>query len=438
LIVQDMKALHVFPMFGADLIGGSDYVQFHLSRELARLGVEVEVLATCTRSLLPRAAFGISWPAHYTRGAERIDGMQVRRFPVTWSPSAPAAYAISRLVVDRWRREEAAASRPEKGSDEALGDMHRRALSRPIIYDYLALLGRGPHSRGLVAAARRAVAECDVVLAGFMPFATLWYMTRIARRARKPVILLPLFHPEDLYHHFRLFYRCCANADALLAQTPYSAAVFERLMPGAHAVEMGVGIDPDELGDAAISGARFRQGHGLGDAPLVLFVGRKEAHKRYDLAVEAVDRLADERVRLVLVGADVDHHPLTSPRALHLGSLPRAELLDAYDACDVFVLPSEHESFGIVFLEAWMRGKPVIGSARCRPVASLIDAGVNGLLADGTEELSRQIARLLADPDQAHRLGAAGRAKVLARYTWPCIAGTVLDLYERLRRNRQD
>jgi glycosyltransferase involved in cell wall biosynthesis len=358
--------------------------------------------------------------------------MRVHRFPVDWSPSPAVATALSRLVIGRWRREEAGAGAFEKGSEAALAMFHRRALARPIAYDYLALLGRGPHSRRLVTAARRAAHASDVVLAGFMPFATLWYMTRVARRADKPLVLLPLFHPEDVYHHFRLFYRCFARADALLAQTPYSAALFERLFPGARPLQVGVGVDPAELADAAVSGARFRQRHGLGDARLVLFVGRKEMHKRYDLAVEAVEQLGDDRVRLVLIGADIDRRPLASTRALHLGTLPRAELLDAYDACDVFVLPSEHESFGIVFLEAWMRGKPVIGSRRCRPVASLIADGTDGLLADGAAELAAQIGALLADPDRAGRMGDAGRRKVLDRYTWARIGRTVLDLYEHL------
>jgi glycosyltransferase involved in cell wall biosynthesis len=79
-----------------------------------------------------------------------------------------------------------------------------------------------------------------------------------------------------------------------------------------------------------------------------------------------------------------------------------------------------------------MRGKPVIGSARCRPVASLIEAGRDGLLADGAAELATHIDALLADPAQARALGAAGRAKVLRRYTWDRIGRAVLALYERL------
>lgn len=431
-----MKALHVFPMFGRELVGGSDYVQFHLSRELVRLGSEVEVLATATQVLQPRAAFGLGWPTQYPPGDAQIDGMRVRRFPTTWSPPGAIGYAISRLILDRWRRENAHEGAVEKGSDAALAALHRRALGRPAVYDYLALLGRGPHSLGLLAAARRAVRKCDIVLAGFMPFATLWYMSRVARRAGRPIVLLPLFHPEDIYHHFRLFYRCFADADALLAQTPYSAALFERLMPGARPLQVGVGVDPEEFADARVSGARFRQRYGLGDAGLVLFVGRKEQHKRYDIAVEAMERLGNARARLVMIGADVDRRPLASARALHIGSLSRADVLDAYDACEVFVLPSEHESFGIVFLEAWMRGKPVIGNARCRPVASLIDAGRDGLLVDGAAELAAQLDALLADPSRARALGTAGREKVLRRYTWDRIGHAVLALYQRLVADR--
>jgi glycosyltransferase involved in cell wall biosynthesis len=430
-----MKALHVFPMFGSELRGGSDYVQFHLSRELARLGVEIDVLATTTHTLEPRAAFGLGWPTQYSAGRAEVDGLRVWRFPTSWSPSRTTGYAISRLILDRWQRE-GAGDDAAKGSDAALAALHQRALARPLLYDYLALLGRGPHSLGLITAARRAMRECDIVLAGFMPFATVWYMSHLARRAGRPIVLLPLFHPEDIYHHFRLFYRHLAAADALLTQTAYSAGVFAELMPGAQPLEVGIGVDPLEFADAHVSGARFRQRYGIGDGPIVLFVGRKELHKRYDLAVEAMERVATSAARLVMIGDDVDRRPIESTRVLHLGVVPRADLLDAYEACEVFVLPSEHESFGIVFLEAWMRGKPVIGSARCRPVASLIEAGRNGLLADGAAELAAHIDALLADPARARTLGAAGRAKVLQRYTWDRIGRAVLALYERLVASR--
>ncbi len=430
-----MKALHLFPCFGDDLTAGSSYYQFMLTRALARRGIDIQVLTTCTRAVVPRAAFGLGWPRDWPPGPAIVDGISVRRFPVNIDPPAALGHAVSRVVLSQWRREEARVVVPPRSPD-AVAAFHRRALGRPCVIDALSLLGRGPLSWSLYAAAWRAARHCDVVLAGFTPFATLWMADRIGRRLGVPVVLLPLFHPEDIYHHFRVFYRCFMRADALLAQTRYSADLFRRLCPGANPLELGIGIEPEEFADGRVDGARFRQKFGLGDAPVVLFVGRKERHKRYDLAVAAVDRLADARVRLVLIGADIDRQPLTSARAIHLGLLPRADLLDAYDACDVFALPSEHESFGIVFLEAWMRSKPVIGNAACRPVASLIDAGVDGELAADAEELAQHLGRLLADRDRARCLGAAGRMKVLSRYTWDHIGKAVHDLYAALAARR--
>ena len=427
-----MRALHVFPHLADDLAAGSDYYQHRLTRELLRLGVEVEVLTTCTRRVEPRAAFGLGWPSDYPAGAGMVDGVRVTRFPVPWSPPTSIGHLISQPIMARWRREEARNGVYPAGSDGAIEAFHRRALARPRAYDLLALLGRGPWSPGLISAANHAARRSDVVLAGFTPFATLWQATRAARRAGVPLVILALFHPEDIYHHFRILYGCFQRADALLAQTPYSAALLARLLPGTRPLPLGLGIDPLELDDPHISGARFRQRYGIGDAPLALFVGRKERHKRYDLAIEAIDRVADPRARLVLIGIDVDRRPVASPRARYLGPLPRADLLDAYDACDAFVLPSEHESFGVVFLEAWMRGKPVIGNARCQPVRSVIDDGVDGLLADDAAGLAESLQRLFGDPDQARRLGAAGRAKVLARYTWERIGRSVYDLYQEL------
>jgi glycosyltransferase involved in cell wall biosynthesis len=431
-----MRALHLFPTFGTELQGGSDYCQLELTRALVQSGVDVEVLATCTRRVRPRGAFGLGWPPDYPQGAADVDGIAVRRFPVTFSPGAVLGPLLSRPILWRMRREEIRHGTFPDGSDGAVESYHRRASARPLAYDRIALLARGPHSVPLVRAALAAARRADVLLAGFTPFATLWYATRVAERAGKPLVLLPFFHPEDPHHHSRIHYRCFAQADALLAETAYGAALFARLIPGCRPVEIGVGVEPGELAAGGVSGARFRRLHGLDDAKIVLFVGRKELHKRWQLAVEAVERIADERIRLVLIGEDVDRRPLGSGRARHLGALPRAEVLDAYDACDVFVLPSAHESFGIVFLEAWMRKKPVIGNAHCRPVASLIDAGRDGLLARDAGELAAHITALLADPDRARLMGEAGHAKVLGRYTWERIAATVRSLYEELGTGR--
>ena len=427
-----MRALHVFPIFTDQPSGGSDYYQAMLTRELAERGIEVDVFATCTRTIRHSAAFSLDWPADFPPGRGTAAGVPVRRFPASYRLPPILGRAISRLILRRWEREEAKQPAAPADSDAAVERYCRRALSRPAIYDYLALSGRGPVSLRMIGAAVRAMRSYDIVLVGFMPFATLWYTSLIARRAGKPVVVLPLFHPEDVYHHFRLFYRCFERADALLAQTPYSTALFRRLFPKSKPVQIGVGVDAGEFSRPDISGERFRGTHGLRGKKLVLFVGRKERHKRYDLAVEAVDALGDPDVVLVMIGHDVDRLPIASPHVRFLGPLERRDLLDAYDACDVFVLPSEHESFGIVFLEAWMRRKPVIGNAACRPVGSVIEHGVDGFLCSGAADFATRIRQLLDRPEQARALGEAGHDKAVGSYTWHAIGGRVHDVYKGL------
>jgi glycosyltransferase involved in cell wall biosynthesis len=135
---------------------------------------------------------------------------------------------------------------------------------------------------------------------------------------------------------------------------------------------------------------------------------------------------------LVMVGRDVDEKKIESDRVRQLGLLSDDELAAAYEACDVFVLPSMFESFGMVFLDAWLRGKPVIGNATCGAAAFLIEDGTDGLLCRNAREMASAAHRLLDDPELAARMGAAGRAKVLANYTWERVADRALDAIQEL------
>ncbi|MEJ2212282.1 MAG: glycosyltransferase family 4 protein, partial [Anaerolineae bacterium] len=100
------------------------------------------------------------------------------------------------------------------------------------------------------------------------------------------------------------------------------------------------------------------------------------------------------------------------------GAVSHEEKLAALRACDCLALPSTAEAFGIVFLESWIMGRPVIG-ARTGAVSSVITEGEDGLLAapGDVASLAACIARLARDPDRARQMGARGRKTVLRRYT---------------------
>jgi glycosyltransferase involved in cell wall biosynthesis len=432
---RPLRVLHVFPLFGADLTNGSERYEYMLTRTLVAQGVEVDVLTTTARRVRPTSAFSSAFDRDYAAGVEESDGIRIHRFPVSFSMPAALGHAISRFILRRWQGEEQHFGRVLRGSPHLVDHLRLRALSRSTLYDGLMLLARGPHSVSLLAAAARLMRTRDLVLVSFLPFALVWQITRLARMLHTPVVVLPLFHPDDVYHHFSAHYRALARSDAVLAQTEYSADLFKRLVPSCQPTPVGAGIDPAVF-ESAASGERFRAKYGLGGKRIVLFVGRKEPSKRYDLAVDAVDLIDDDRITLVMIGQDVDGRRVASRHARYLGPVSDGDLLDAYAACDVFLLPSEHESFGIVFLEAWMLGKPVIGNRLCGPVASVIQDGRDGYLCSDAEEMAGRIVELIADPARARALGEAGGRRVRTAHTWDAVARKVRAVYAEVGRAR--
>lgn len=403
-----------------------------LSKTLAALGVNVDVVTTRSRKFEPTSLFSLQWANEYGSEHERMDGIDIYRYRVTFSPPSLLGRAVSRWILRRWKKEEQQYGIANNDPRNAIARFYQRAISRPPLYDWVTMLALGPWSLPMLARILSSIKKYDILLVSFAPLALIWQMTCIARIFRKPVVILALFHPDDVYYHLNLFYQCFAMADAILAQTPYSTELFRCISPGSRPLQVGAGIDDKAFTDPEISGERFRAKHDLVNLKLVLFVGRKEPNKQYDLAVQAVDLIAHQSIRLVLIGEDVDGKAILSPNVIYLGKVSRQDLVDAYDACDIFLLPSVYESFGIVFLEAWMRKKPVIGNVLCHPVASIIRDGIDGYLCRDPHEIADRITTLISDPALAERLGEAGYQKVMQLYTWDVIGRKVFDLYGRI------
>lgn len=420
-----MRALHVFPLFSTDRTSGAAHYQLSLTRAIQDRGVSVEVFTTTTEAFDPSAAFGLRWPGQRAPGVSREAGVVVHRFPVSFSPSPRLGRIFSRAILERWLREGTGAGLPP-------AELQSRALSRPRIFDLMASLGRGPLSLSLLRALIRERQRFDVILVGYLPFALVEQVVSVAGWLGKPVAVLPLFHAADPYHHFGSFLRALGRADRVLPLSEFAAGFFETCPSSIRTTVVGAGVDTSYLSPGVASGKRFRDRHGLGDAPIVLQVGRKEQGKRWDLAVEAIERITNPEVLLVLVGEDIDGVPISSPRVRALGPLDDRDLHDAYDACSVLLHPSENESFGMVLLEAWSHGRPVIGRRSCGAVASIIQEGRDGLLCDRADEMAEAIEDLLRDPHRARLLGEAGRSRVREGFTWDAVASKVEAVYDEL------
>jgi phosphatidylinositol alpha-1,6-mannosyltransferase len=173
---------------------------------------------------------------------------------------------------------------------------------------------------------------------------------------------------------------------------------------------------------------------GLEKKFVVLTTGRLVRRKGFDNCIEALAIVRDELpdAVLVIVGDGSDRKRLEklaldrklSDRVLFTGSVGEEENQRLFAACDLFVmtprgLGPDVEGFGIVYLEANLFGKPVIGS-RTGGVPDAVVDGETGLLVEPNrpKELAAAIRRLHDDPRLAADLGQRGRNRVLGEFGW--------------------
>jgi starch synthase len=111
---------------------------------------------------------------------------------------------------------------------------------------------------------------------------------------------------------------------------------------------------------------------------------------------------------------------------------PRADIIELLSHATVFVCPSVYEPLGIVNLEAMGCGTAVVAS-RVGGIPEVVEDGTTGLLVDLGEEfeadLAAAVTSLLEDPARAAAMGAAGRARAVAEFSWDAIALRTLEVY---------
>ena len=126
-------------------------------------------------------------------------------------------------------------------------------------------------------------------------------------------------------------------------------------------------------------------------------------------------------------------------RCRWLGFIPDEDKRDLHAAGQVFCMPSRTDSFGIVYLEAWLNGVPVIG-ARAGVVPEIISDGVDGYLVDFADvpALANRIQLLIERPQRAREMGVSGSRKVLAEHTWDHKITRIAEIYGEAGRREDD
>ncbi|MFQ6117417.1 MAG: glycosyltransferase family 4 protein [Candidatus Bipolaricaulia bacterium] len=411
-----MKILHVTHNYHP-VIGGAELQIKNISEGLVKRGHQVTVLTSNAPSTEAYVDSGIK---PLPPGEEAINGVVVRRLPIRQLP-VPIRALFGGLMITFWRG------------------------SLPF-NDLIRILWNGPYIKGLH---RQIMAsEADLVTAIPFPFLHIYRASSAARRKGIPLVVIPCSHPLDAFafenpRHYRLL----RQSQAVLANTRYERDYLISMgVPEERIHVVGDGVNPRDF--EGVRRGEFRSKHSIPKSEkVILFVGRKAEGKGLRPLLAAMREVwrSNGGVKLVIAGSatefsrrviepEIERLPDPLRRnVININDFEAEEKASIYTDCDIFVLPSKIESFGIVFLEAWICGKPVIG-CRTGPVASVISEGRDGLLVPygDARELSQVILRLLADEDLRRKLGDNGRKKVLKRYTWDQIVSKIESIYQAL------
>lgn len=223
--------------------------------------------------------------------------------------------------------------------------------------------------------------------------------------------------------------KSCKESDVVIAVAQWLREWLKGEGVDALYIPNGINVDEFKISNPDAFRAKFNVSDDF-----YLFAGRLDEYKRPRLFIELAEKMKDKK--FVMVGRDLvpDNVQLyygkdLPKNLLCLGELTREDLINAFSACRVFVLPSKNETFGIVFLEAMACKKPVVAANNAGP-KEIITNGKDGYLfePDDIEDLTEKAVNAWDNPE----LGGNGYTKVRKKFDWPAVVKGIDDVYEKL------
>jgi len=382
-----MKLAIVVPRYGPGVVGGAETLCRDYALRLRAAGHDVEVLTTCARD-------HFTWRNELPAGATVIEGVPVRRFPVTVAKDHGAVTMLH--------------ARLDAGfALDAAGE--RRWVENT------------GYSAPLLDAIAATAAQVDALL--FAPY--LFAATVFgARMAPQRSLVIPCLH-DEAYARFGIVQDTLRGVAGLIFNSAPERDLAARLL-GADALPphrvVGVGFDDPAPLDAAAWRQRTRV-----DGDLVAYAGRREIAKNFPLLLRwmtAYDQGLSTcgPATLLAMGSGEIRAPRSARDVVHdLGFVSQQEKLEALAASVVTAQLSLNESFSYVLMESWLAGTPVIVHADCAVTRSHCEESGGGLWVRDAESFAAALDRLRADAALRSRLAAAGGRYVRSEYSWPAV-----------------
>jgi glycosyltransferase involved in cell wall biosynthesis len=383
----------VVQRYGLDINGGAELHARYVAEHLAS-HVSVDVLTTCARDY-------VSWRNELAPGEERLNGITVRRFPVTQERTPEDFGTQSKIVFEQ---------------PHSIGDELRWLDSE------------GPTSPALIRYLRDHRTDYDF----FIFFSARYYHAYHGFRAVADRAVLVPTAERDGAIGLGVFGPMFRGVRALMYNSFEERAMIQAASRNTEVPHVVVGVGSEV--PARTAPERFREKFGL-KGRFIIYVGRIDANKGCAQLFDYFLRFSEwssGELTLALVGKSIIPIP-DHPRIRHLGFLDDADKFDGIAASDALVMPSFFESLSMVALEAWALGKPVLANGKCDVLKGQCLRSNAGLFYESMEEFYETLALLQTHRTLAAGLGTNGRAYFLRHYAWPVIERKYLDMFQRLQ-----
>jgi glycosyltransferase involved in cell wall biosynthesis len=381
-----MRLAIVVPRYGPGIVGGAETLCRDYAERLCGAGHEVEVLTTCARD-------HFTWRNELPAGNSVINGVTVRRFPVTHAKDDSVVNALhARMGAGFWL--------------DAAGEQRwvENAGQSDVMLDAIAQTAK----------------RVDAIF--FAPY--LFASTILgARVAPERSLVIPCLH-DEAYARFGVVRDTLRGVAGLIFNSAPECELAERILGSSMPRHRVVGVGFDE--PAALDPVAWRARNGL-DGDLVAYAGRREVGKNFPLLLKWMTAYNQGYSQvgpatLVAMGAGEIHAPRVAHDVVRdLGFAAHHDKLQALSASVATAQLSLNESFSYVVMESWLAGTPVVVHADCAVTRRHCEESGGGLWTRDAESFAEMLDRLRRDAQLRLRLAAAGARYVRTQYSWPAV-----------------
>jgi phosphatidylinositol alpha-1,6-mannosyltransferase len=323
-----------------------------------------------------------------------------------------------------------------KGCDEF--DVRARTAGYEVVRHPTSLMLPEP---SVVSRMRRVISDHDIDTVWFGAAAPLALLSPLARDAGAQRVIASTHGHEVGWSMLPLartaLRRIGNDADVVTFISNYTRDRFASAFgPRAALERLAPGVDTDRFEPNPVARAEMRARYGLGGRPVIVCVSRLVPRKGQDMLIRALPAIRQriDGAALVIVGGGPYRSTLdklvkqygVDEHVVFTEGVPGDELPAHHAMADVFAMPCrtrgsglDVEGLGIVYLEASATGVPVVAGRSGGAPESVRD-GETGLVVDGgdVDAIASAVGDVLADPELAAAMGAAGRRWVVDSWQW--------------------